>query len=231
MTMAVFGSQLRPREDLAFCRLDGGLIFLDVRRDAYFRLSSRLERAFIACLENSECDDSEVAKLIARGILVEGLAPAVPASTLAAPTRSAVEQGTIEGAPSLWDVLETIYITSAVRVQLRVQKLHRILHALDVYRQCRAPLESTSNDPAIESSLRSAAHAFLHARRYVPIETRCLLDALSMTRYLAKRGHHVRIVFGVTEDPFAAHCWVQVGDLLLSDAIGNVETYTPIWTF
>jgi hypothetical protein len=231
MPMAASGLQLRPRDDLAFCRLDGGLIFLDVRKDAYFRLSSRLERAFVACLENSECDEVDVGNLLARGILVDGCAPAVPASALAAPTRSAVEQGSIEGAPSLWDVLETIYITSAVRLQLRMRKLHRILHALAVYRQSRASPENTSNDPALESSLRRAAHAFLHARRYVPIETRCLLDALSMTRYLARRGHHVRIVFGVTEDPFAAHCWVQAGDLLLSDAIGNVETYTPIWTF
>jgi len=207
------------------------MIFLDVRNDVYFRISPRLERAFNASIEGTPCIEADAGSLISRGLLVEEPAMAAPSSVAVAPTRSAVEEPHGPQELRLQDVLETLWITGSMRFQMRVRKLHQILRALEDFRRTHAPISQGNIDKQRELSLRSAAHAFLRARRYAPVETRCLLDSLAMTRYLARRGHHVRIVFGVTEDPFAAHCWVQAGDLLLSDAIGNVETYTPIWTF
>ncbi|MCD9007026.1 lasso peptide biosynthesis B2 protein [Luteimonas sp. XNQY3] len=229
--MTTPASPLRPRDDLPFCQLDGGLIFLDVQNDAYFRLSARLERAFLAYLGGVPCDEADVARLVQRRILVDASASADHTPTPVTVARSAMEQVADPSELPLLDVLETFWITVSTRLQLRLRRLDHILGSLDAYRRSKAPLARQTPGRPIEPSLRNAAHAFLRARRYVPIETRCLLDSLSMTRYLARRGHHVCIVFGVTEDPFAAHCWIQTGDLLLNDAIGNVETYTPIWTF
>ena len=41
---------------------------------------------------------------------------------------------------------------------------------------------------------------------------------------------HANLVFGVTGDPFSAHCWVQVDELVLNDTLGNANAYTPIRT-
>jgi hypothetical protein len=46
--------------------------------------------------------------------------------------------------------------------------------------------------------------------------------------FLARRGLYANLVFAVTTDPFAAHCWAQVDDLVLNDSVGNAQSYTPI---
>lgn len=33
------------------------------------------------------------------------------------------------------------------------------------------------------------------------------------------------LVFGVKLDPFSAHCWVQIGDLLLNDRADQVARF------
>ena len=73
-----------------------------------------------------------------------------------------------------------------------------------------------------------AAETFRRARLYVPIETCCLLDSLSLIDFLSRRRLPARLVFGVTSDPFAAHCWVQAGEWVLNDLVGNVIAHTPI---
>ena len=72
------------------------------------------------------------------------------------------------------------------------------------------------------------AAAFRSARPYVPIDTCCLLDSIAMITFLAKRQLHADLVFGVTADPFSAHCWAQYGTTVLNDALGHALTYTPI---
>jgi hypothetical protein len=44
---------------------------------------------------------------------------------------------------------------------------------------------------------------------------KCLLHALTLTRYLAHHGEFPVWVLGVKTDPWAAHSWVQQGDFLL----------------
>jgi hypothetical protein len=35
-------------------------------------------------------------------------------------------------------------------------------------------------------------------------------------------------VMGVSGRPFAAHCWVQVGDRVVNDTLDHVILFTPI---
>jgi hypothetical protein len=37
-------------------------------------------------------------------------------------------------------------------------------------------------------------------------------------------------VIGVKLNPFAAHCWLQVGDVVLNDLPERVAAFTPILT-
>ena len=224
-------SRLRLRDDLPFCRLDGGTIFLDLRNDTYFKLSKPMDRAFASYLENGECNAIEMNRLLQQGVLVD--APETPSFGRTcigpAPSRSIIEQHLLANAFPIRSALDVLWITTSIRLQLRTRPLHRILGSLDAYRRLKAPSNVRMSGISAEPSLQEDARAFLHARLYIPIETRCLLDSLAMAWFLAKRGHHASVVFGVTSDPFSAHCWVQSEDLLLNDTIGNVEMFTQIW--
>ncbi len=72
------------------------------------------------------------------------------------------------------------------------------------------------------------AYIFRLARPYIPIKPNCLLDSLALAKFLARRNLYADVVFGVTSDPFSAHCWLQTGTVVVNDSVGNVDTYTPI---
>lgn len=63
---------------------------------------------------------------------------------------------------------------------------------------------------------------------YAPVSGKCLLRSFLLLRLLRRQGHDAMWVFGVTTWPFAAHCWLQVEDLVLDDELDRVATYTPI---
>jgi hypothetical protein len=51
---------------------------------------------------------------------------------------------------------------------------------------------------------------------------KCLLHALTLTRYLAHHHEFPVLVFGVKTDPWGAHAWVQHGDYLLDSNPENI---------
>lgn len=215
----------RLRDDLSFCKFDGTLIFLDIQNDRYFKLSGALEHAFLAYLENSP--NTDISALVERRILT--IAPRnemdVHPKAITEPAHSALEP--LPPAPQLnaSTVLDVIRIVCSTQVQLKTRKLGALLSALVAYRGRRAP---DTLSIALYPHLRASAAIFRRARCYAPIETCCLLDSVSMVRFLARRGLYTNLVFGVASDPFSAHCWVQSGDLVLNDTIGNVYAHAPI---
>lgn len=56
----------------------------------------------------------------------------------------------------------------------------------------------------------------------------CLLDSLVLLDYLAWFGYYPFWVFGVRTAPFAAHCWVQAGSVVLNDQLSQTQEFTPI---
>jgi Transglutaminase-like superfamily len=59
-------------------------------------------------------------------------------------------------------------------------------------------------------------------------EGRCLLHALTLTKFLARYRFHPDWVIGVTTEPWAAHSWVQWGRFLLDSNPEKVCGFTPI---
>jgi hypothetical protein len=57
---------------------------------------------------------------------------------------------------------------------------------------------------------------------------RCLLDCLTTIHFLSRYGIHPEWVFAVRTEPFLAHCWLQLDDLLLNDSLLQVSQFTPI---
>jgi hypothetical protein len=56
----------------------------------------------------------------------------------------------------------------------------------------------------------------------------CLFDSLVVIEFLAAYGVFPVWVIGVNPKPFAAHSWVQQGNLVLNGEPGFVRTFTPI---
>ena len=82
--------------------------------------------------------------------------------------------------------------------------------------------------PAATHDPAPAALHYLEARRWVPIEPHCLTDSLALLTFLRDRGQGATLVFGMKLHPFAAHCWLQAGDLLLNDRIDRIEGFTSV---
>lgn len=217
----------RLHDDVSCCRFDGHFIFLDTRADRYFRLSSAMERAFALYVDSN--DDAGIGALIERNILTPVLTTARHsfAVQVAKPTRSAMETSHA-GSTSLATLLDVSAIACSVQWQLATHKLNQVLAKLSTYRKHRTSPPPVAMPDAHVQRLLCAARSFNRARVYVPIKPRCLPDAVAMVKFLAKRGLHANVIFGITSDPFAAHAWVQVADLVLSDSVGNVTAHTPI---
>ncbi len=65
-------------------------------------------------------------------------------------------------------------------------------------------------------------------RSWIPFEGECLQRSFQLRCYLASRGVAADWLFGVRTWPFSAHCWLQIGDLVVGDRLERVRRYTPI---
>ena len=220
----------RLREGLSYCRIDGHAIFLDIESDRYFRLSDGVEAAFTAFIDGGRNSEAELAALTKNNILTTS--PRIEGndagSSMAPPTHSAFELSGPSGSLKLTALLEVSTLVLATRRALKTQRLADVIESLVCYRR-----KHTGKPPSLPKNSSAplvcgAANSFNRARLYVPVATSCLLDSLSMAMFLARRKIDTSIIFGVTRDPFVAHCWVQVGDTVLNDSVGNVTAHTPI---
>lgn len=219
----------RLREGLSYCEVDGALVFLDLEADRYFRLAERFRGALAAALGEEGQSNIDVDALVAKRILVRSTAASSspPDAPITAATRSALEQRSSTPRLHLLTVLETTALVFSTQLQLRTRRLARILGSLVAYRdRMTAGRLSTVATPTAQ--LLATTARFRQSRAYVPIEPCCLLDSIAMVRFLARRRIPAAITFGVALDPFAAHCWVQSGDWVLNDTVGNVVAHTPI---
>ncbi|WDS34746.1 lasso peptide biosynthesis B2 protein [Pseudoxanthomonas sp.] len=215
-------------QDITFGEIGGHMVFLDLAKDRYFRLESSIENSLRPYLKNGGPLPFDLSDLIASGILIEDHDTA-PASlpSISKPCRSAFENhpSTDDGlAPS--HIIETMLVVLRMHWKLRHQKIRPIIENEVAYR--RKNSKPRRLQPPLDASTVQASRQFLKARRYVPIEPRCLLDSLSLLHFLSRRGLPASIIFGVTLEPFSAHCWVQSGDALLNETLGTANAHTPI---
>ncbi|NIK51413.1 hypothetical protein FHY14_001223 [Xanthomonas arboricola] len=219
---------------VSYCLIDNQPLFLDTLKDHYFQLPAALEAAFLAHVQGDRAASSAVTKLVALGVLAEAEADAgggnlAPTSAIA-PDHSAIESAGINVRAGLRTTLDVAGTVFATWRQLKRFPLHAVLEATSAYRERHLRCRVTAALPPAQVGLGlyEAAEAFRRARLRVPSATRCLPDAISLIRFLARRGLHAKLVFGVMVNPLSAHCWVQAHRTVLSDTVGNARAHTPI---
>lgn len=96
-------------------------------------------------------------------------------------------------------------------------------------RSCRRFFHARSTACTGLSPEFDIALARLQAMRLVlPTPRRCLPACIVTATFLRMLGHHVEIIFGVRSHPFAAHCWIEIGGVVLDDDLDRVRAYRPI---
>jgi Transglutaminase-like superfamily len=100
----------------------------------------------------------------------------------------------------------------------------------------RAPIESVveelraqappASEQAQERTLEEAVRLgwmVTRTLRFMPGDTRCLARSLTLTKLLAGRGIHAKLVIGARAEPdFLAHAWVEYGgEAILSPGDGS----------
>lgn len=218
------------REDLSFCEVDGTFVFLDVANDRYFQLPESMKQAFSAFLADGYGKGTAIDQLVGRNILVEAPGDQRQSSKnpCSRPCRSALEQDHTASSTQMLALIEVLATVHATWRHLRKRSFKIIIDDVVACRARRSEPGVANGTPSTRLDIIKAAVQFNNARRYVPIETSCLLDSLSLIRFLSHRRLWANVVFGVTLNPFSAHCWVQADDVALNETVSDANVYTPI---
>ena len=182
-------------------------ILLDVARDRYPRLDPTLSGALREVLADVQsCDPATIALLKQHDILRDAATsrPLNHAAGAVSPTSQMTVRTGVDP-----NFAGTAMATLAIRFRLRRLGLKHSLVAASG-RAARASVEDPAT--ALVIANRFAAH-----RAWLPLPRACLPDGLALHAVLSRAGISARMIIGVRDRPFAAHCWVQAGDQLLGE--------------
>lgn len=215
-TMSIVSLHLRP--GLHHRRIGGDHIFFDLPADRYFLLPPHFHPAFDSYL-NGGPSDHALSQLLDAGLICTVQADGSPAPLAFTHPVASLVDGPL-GAASAPQILRAIWMQRRARAELRRDSLLEIVERLE---RGRPP-----NASCVERVSQNIAAAFLRSQRLVSAVDQCLVRGIAMKRLLARRGCDAKLVFGVTM-PFSAHCWVQAGDVVLTDTLDIIRRYQPIF--
>lgn len=212
-------------ESVSFCWTDQSAVFLDVKRDRYFRLAQRAEAIFRTLCEVGGQAVPDVRLLVSQG-LVEAtddiVRPLRPASAQP-PTVSLIDSPVGAETLSASAFADIAWRLARARVRLKGSALTTTLSRL---RTARIRQTASLGDRPL--AVTALARRFNTARRRTPFPPACLPDALALLDFLSDHQVYPDLVFGVRLDPFRAHCWVQAEETVLNDALDPILAHTPI---
>jgi hypothetical protein len=213
------------RDGLSFCRIDDRLLFLDVAADRYFCLPPDPERRLVAILSDAAGDHGDALACLER----LGIGRHVPGNAKPAPCKA--RSPALAFQPMMHRRAAKVPFGARLdmcaallwaRVRIRYFSIDRILKAL-AHR--KIGMELRPRDAALATPV---VDAFDAARRLSAADGDCLTRSLCLALSLLDSDVPATLVFGVKLDPFSAHCWVQIGPLLVHDTLDTVGAYTPI---
>ncbi|WP_309630152.1 lasso peptide biosynthesis B2 protein [Brevundimonas sp.] len=195
--------------------VDEDIIVLDLKADAYDCLMGGAGSIRLIEGGGLEVSDPEVREALAAAGIATPTPHRTPRPRLMAPARELPRTGSVSGLGTLQAVTALVIAT----LGFRGQSLEALI-AVDAPGPASTPLDETELDRLV-CAVRSA-------RPFVPFQGECLQRSFELRRLLAARGIASDWIFGVRTWPFAAHCWIQIGDLVIGDRLERVRFFTPI---
>jgi hypothetical protein len=161
-----------------------------------------------------------------RGILVDANGAGKDATPVAAiaPARELTSDTGISAGPPLGSWFTFVRACVFAKLALKVFPFERVIH-----RVRRRKGGSPAGNAGDLDRARKLVEAFTRFRVFAfTSKDECLFDSLALLEFLSRYGIYPDWVFGVQTRPFAAHCWVQQGDIVFNDTVEHVSGYTPI---
>jgi Transglutaminase-like superfamily len=225
------------------CTTERYYVFLDIRHDRYLSVSKDSMAPLLSVVHGLPDPDpcgtyttpqTEIAcKSVAGELLGAGLISRSPSTSstlpyelVPSPTRDVLSMS-YEHLRQRSDAHPSLDIFRALTVAQYLLSFRTLQHVLTRVQKWR----ETSPTPTNTIDEERAAALTLGFLRYRPLFPRnylCMFDSLALLRYLAAKNTYPSWVFGVREAPFAAHCWVQAGHVVLNDYADRAAHYRQI---
>jgi hypothetical protein len=173
-----------------------------------------------------EIDAEQYCKELANhGVLTQEALDSKPArpEPIPAPTRSLLESTAGRRA-----VLSPGALLSFALATVRAHRLLKQHPLAEIVRQVQARKHRRTTRHDEGDRVYTVVKQFELLRPYFPRAYLCLFDSLALLEMLALEGIHPQWVFGVRAEPFAAHCWLQMGNVVINDAMDKIVEYKPI---
>jgi hypothetical protein len=212
------------RHGISFCFVADRALFLDVPRDRYFCLSQTASHAFHDVVDGRSDGTETCEQLVALGIFepADATVPITPCDAPALPDRSLAEDTHRRDMASRWETGRAMLALSAASLRLRYHGLQRVL--VDIHARKSRLIAHQNRERAIEA----IAQGYRGTRTFLSEQDRCLVRSLAIARRLLAAGVAPDLVLAVKLQPFQAHCWVQLGPLLINERREVVRDYTAI---
>src|SRR5262245_56458576 len=210
------------------------VVFLDVHKDRYFALEAQQTGGLDALVRGwpvratspvPEADDLDAMQSSVLALLLErGLLSTDPQSGKAAtpvsvqPIAQELTAEGYEGPAQVGAATFCKFLVSALTASL-VLRFHGFERAVRrVSRRNERSHNIATGDGLNEQRVHRLVTAFTELRPYFfTAKDMCLFEALALSEFLARHRIFPQWVFGVQARPFAAHCWLQQGGVVLND--------------
>jgi hypothetical protein len=202
---------------LSFCIAQDRVVFLDLERDRYFRLPDAAEQCFLRLVGVPGRLDAPILSRLAMLQLVR--VPGKEQPRAAASPDISGDLPSTSGSASPWSISRALVSQWRAERWVRRHPLAKIAGRLRRMAPVAGKGGACSHDIVMAHRLAS---------RVLTAHDRCLARSIALLSDLRKAGADAQLVFGVTARPFAAHCWVQSGGLVLNSPAELARLYTPI---
>jgi hypothetical protein len=218
------------------------LVLLDLKEDRYWALEASKTSGLGALVggwpvkpidttADAESPTPETADAIevlrGRGLLADSVPPGKDATPVAAtsPARELAAEGDAAAGGGAGSWVGFFAASATAKIALRTWPFERVIGRV----KRRKTLVGPKAGQLDVERARKLVEAFTRYRVFLfSSKNECLYDSLALLEYLARYGIYADWVFGVQTRPFAAHCWVQHGDIVFNDTVEHVSGYTPI---
>lgn len=226
-------------DDIFSCISDGRMVFLDLPRNKYLCLNKQNTQAALQLLTSTPATSSakdetatitdirrvaEALKgggLIVQHVLSRGAAKGASLQKARFSLLQEKAKSKVTFPSHYWGTFLLETLTTSMK--LRWYSLHRIVEALRLRQQLRGDAQTFDIE-----KLEKVVAAYHQMRPYDASQSRCLYDSLVLIGFLAHYRIYPRLVFGVTAEPFGAHCWLQRDHYVLNDSVEYVNAFAPI---
>ena len=224
------------------CQGQTHTILLDLRKDRYLAVTE--EQAEVLCRfvpdwpvstrkKSANGPQANATALLVRmtqaGILTTSQPDGKTASPIAIPTATSTFVGEYHDTPARIGAARLRkFIVSVAEAggRLRMGGLESTVRRLQTR---RSEVSNRMRTSAPLAAMRDATDAFEFLRPlFLTQKDGCLLNSVALVEFLSHEELHPLLVIGVRTRPFAAHCWVQEGPVVLNDLPEQIRKFVPI---